>query len=204
MNALSFAVPVELHRCARRGPRFHLDLRLRRWPRLGAVISLRSFSAPVSAGPDVSPTTNPQVAVYRFWSPGFKNAHFFTTDEVEAENILWGDGNWQFEGWHGHAPFVFLSLAEGIALVLSAATIALVSAWLNRPGAPENVAVDSSEQAKLDAMYALLEARAGPPDEAGGARPRARHGRSRDEPSGGRVETDLDRASPGVALGPRP
>ena len=56
------------------------------------------FSAPVSSGPDVSPTTNPQVAVYRFWSPGFNNAHFFTTNEVEAGNILDNDSNWQYEG----------------------------------------------------------------------------------------------------------
>ena len=56
------------------------------------------FSAPVSAGPDVSPTTNPQVVVYRFWSQGFNNAHFFTTNEIEALNIVENDGNWQYEG----------------------------------------------------------------------------------------------------------
>ncbi|WP_028046233.1 hypothetical protein [Cellulomonas sp. URHE0023] len=63
--------------------------------------------------------------------------------------------NRRAEGWMGRAPFVFLSLAAGIAMVLSAATVALVSAWLNKPGAPENVAIDSTQQATLDAADAL-------------------------------------------------
>lgn len=60
--------------------------------------TLRPFSTPVLAGPDVAPTTNPQVFVYRFWSRGFNNAHFFTTSDIEAENILSEDRNWLFEG----------------------------------------------------------------------------------------------------------
>jgi Repeat of unknown function (DUF5648) len=36
--------------------------------------------------------------VYRFWSPGFNNAHFFTTDALEAQNIRDNDKNWVDEG----------------------------------------------------------------------------------------------------------
>jgi len=60
--------------------------------------NLTAFSAPVAAGPDVAPTTTPQTVVYRFWSPKFNNAHFFTTNETEAEHILFTDLNWKFEG----------------------------------------------------------------------------------------------------------
>ena len=56
------------------------------------------FSPPVTAGPDLNPTTTPLVSVYRFWSPGFNNAHFFTTDEDEAVNIRAFDPNWRYEG----------------------------------------------------------------------------------------------------------
>ncbi|WP_426594316.1 hypothetical protein ACPPVS_02105 [Cellulomonas sp. McL0617] len=58
-------------------------------------------------------------------------------------------------GWRGHAPFVFLSMAAGAAMVLSAATVAGVTAWLERPGAPENVALDKDVQASLDAADTL-------------------------------------------------
>ena len=56
------------------------------------------FSPPVTAGPDLNPTTTPQVSVYRFWSPGFDNAHFFTTNEDEAVNTVATDPNWRYEG----------------------------------------------------------------------------------------------------------
>ena len=56
------------------------------------------FSPPVTAGPDLNPTTTPLVSVYRFWSPGFNNAHFFTTDEDEAVNTRAFDPNWRYEG----------------------------------------------------------------------------------------------------------
>jgi hypothetical protein len=36
--------------------------------------------------------------VFRFWSPGFNNAHFFTTNAVEAQNIRDNDKNWVDEG----------------------------------------------------------------------------------------------------------
>ena len=61
----------------------------------------------------------------------------------------------RLQGWWGHAPFVFLSIAAGTAMVLSAATVAGVTAWLERPGAPENVALDGDVQAALDAADTL-------------------------------------------------
>jgi len=36
--------------------------------------------------------------VYRFWSPGFDNAHFFTTSAAEAWNLIDTDRNWFYEG----------------------------------------------------------------------------------------------------------
>ena len=59
---------------------------------------LSEWSVPVYRGPDVGPSAAPEAAVYRFWSPTFANAHFFTTDEGEAERILGADRNWLFEG----------------------------------------------------------------------------------------------------------
>ncbi len=38
------------------------------------------------------------VAVWRFWSPRFDNAHFFTTNEAEAAHIRAVDRNWIDEG----------------------------------------------------------------------------------------------------------
>ena len=37
-------------------------------------------------------------SVYRFWSPGFDNAHFFTTSGSEAVRIIDTDVNWVYEG----------------------------------------------------------------------------------------------------------
>jgi hypothetical protein len=45
------------------------------------------------------------------------------------------------EGWAGRGPFVFLAIAAGFAMLLSAATVVGVVAWLQGPGAPENAAV---------------------------------------------------------------
>ncbi|MGY4643853.1 hypothetical protein [Cellulomonas sp. URHB0016] len=56
------------------------------------------YPAPMDAGPDIAPTTNPQVAVYRFYSPDLANAHFFTTDEAEASGLMESRGSWHFEG----------------------------------------------------------------------------------------------------------
>ena len=53
-----------------------------------------------SSGPDVTPADVPRVAVYRFWSPVYGNAHFFTTSSMEADG-LYHDGYyaWRFEGF---------------------------------------------------------------------------------------------------------
>ncbi|MCC2335707.1 hypothetical protein [Cellulomonas wangsupingiae] len=36
--------------------------------------------------------------VYRFWSPVFNNAHFFTTDPDEFDHLDTNDPNWRYEG----------------------------------------------------------------------------------------------------------
>jgi uncharacterized protein YkwD len=38
------------------------------------------------------------VPVYRFWSPTFDNAHFYTVNGAEAQRLTSSDPNWQFEG----------------------------------------------------------------------------------------------------------
>lgn len=43
-------------------------------------------------------SNSPVTPVYRFWSPGFNNAHFFTTNLAEAQQIRNYDGNWRYEG----------------------------------------------------------------------------------------------------------
>lgn len=95
-------------------------------------------------------------------------------DDTTASPVLWGvavaaavilvvvalvansrQPNRALIGFGGHAPFVFLSIAAGAAMVLSAALVAGVTAWLERPGAPENVALDKDVQAALDAADTL-------------------------------------------------
>ena len=63
-----------------------------------STLAPRGFLLPVDAGPDTAPTTAPIVRVYRFWSSAFQNAHFYTTDEAEAEHVYTSDTNWAFEG----------------------------------------------------------------------------------------------------------
>jgi len=36
--------------------------------------------------------------VYRFWSPRFSNAHFYTTSVAEKDRLITSDANWQYEG----------------------------------------------------------------------------------------------------------
>jgi hypothetical protein len=55
--------------------------------------------------PSPSPTPGPGsggeldlVSVWRFWSPNFNNAHFFTISIPEAEHLIIHDRNWVFEG----------------------------------------------------------------------------------------------------------
>jgi len=56
------------------------------------------------------------------------------------------------EGWGGRGPFVLLSMAGGVAMVLSASTVLGIVAWLQAPGAPENATVP---QAVTDALTDL-------------------------------------------------
>ncbi|QTE30230.1 excalibur calcium-binding domain-containing protein [Pengzhenrongella sicca] len=44
------------------------------------------------------PSSLAVVPVWRFWSPGFNNAHFFTTNAAESAHIRAGDPNWRYEG----------------------------------------------------------------------------------------------------------
>ncbi len=41
--------------------------------------------------------TGNKFPVYRFWSPGFNNAHFFTMSSTEKENLLFNN-DWVYEG----------------------------------------------------------------------------------------------------------
>jgi len=57
--------------------------------------------------PVVQPPSNlAVVSVWRFWSPGFNNAHFFTTNEAESSHIRASDRNWIYEGqaFSAYAP----------------------------------------------------------------------------------------------------
>ena len=46
----------------------------------------------------VAPVPAPTQVVYRFWSPKFNNAHFFTMDKAEADHVRTSDTNWIYEG----------------------------------------------------------------------------------------------------------
>ncbi len=63
------------------------------------------YSRPVTSG-DESGLDLPVAPVYRFWSAGFNNAHFFTTSETEAIHVYTSDTNWAFEGvaFSAYAP----------------------------------------------------------------------------------------------------
>ncbi|MGY4644849.1 hypothetical protein [Cellulomonas sp. URHB0016] len=45
----------------------------------------------------------PSIPVYRFWSPTFSNAHFFTTNADEVAHVRATDPNWSYEGLAFHA-----------------------------------------------------------------------------------------------------
>jgi PKD domain/Repeat of unknown function (DUF5648)/Carboxypeptidase regulatory-like domain len=51
-----------------------------------------------SSSPAVTYSGLSIVPVFRFWSPGFNNAHFFTTNVDEAAHIRQFDSNWRDEG----------------------------------------------------------------------------------------------------------
>ena len=67
---------------------------------IGAAGGLRDQVAQIlatgSARSPLPPAANG--SVYRFWSPKFDNAHFFTMSRTEAERINSSDYNWTFEG----------------------------------------------------------------------------------------------------------
>ena len=48
----------------------------------------------------IAPTVTPAqtLPIYRFWSPVFGNAHFYTADAIEAHRLINSDPNWRFEG----------------------------------------------------------------------------------------------------------
>jgi thermitase len=56
------------------------------WNYEGAIGNTYSCSAGVGS------------SVYRFWSPTFNNAHFYTTGEDEKNNLIANDPNWNYEG----------------------------------------------------------------------------------------------------------
>ena len=60
------------------------------------VPSLSHFTPWVGNGPQSGPTA-PRAPVFRFWSPGFDNAHFYSTNESEI-NAVFADPNWRSEG----------------------------------------------------------------------------------------------------------
>jgi hypothetical protein len=62
-----------------------------------ARISLATtYTTRVATSPSGAPAT--LLPVFRFWSPGFDNAHFFTANADEASRIRMGDANWVSEG----------------------------------------------------------------------------------------------------------
>ncbi|WP_146806987.1 hypothetical protein [Cellulomonas persica] len=54
------------------------------------------------------------------------------------------------EGWSGRGPAVLLSTAAGVAMVLSAATVLGVAAWLDAPAAAENQRLSTGSTAALE------------------------------------------------------
>ncbi|GEL93395.1 hypothetical protein [Cellulomonas composti] len=55
------------------------------------------------------------------------------------------------QGWGGRGPFVMLSIAAGVAMVLSAAAVLGLVAWLQAPAAAENATVPSAVSTALEA-----------------------------------------------------
>jgi Repeat of unknown function (DUF5648) len=70
-------------------------------PGMNVRITTQATGATATLGvtPASTPVAQPQISpVYRFWSPLFDNAHFFTTSEDEAAHIRATDTNWVYEG----------------------------------------------------------------------------------------------------------
>jgi|GEM_PF-3453679 len=97
VNTLSFTGPISCF-----GSPTQVTVAVGVWLSTGFDVApdqhMRAFSPAVDNGPDVAPTTAAQQVVYRFWSPKFNNAHFFTTSDTEAWHIYQTDTNWTYEG----------------------------------------------------------------------------------------------------------
>jgi D-alanyl-D-alanine carboxypeptidase len=68
---------------------------------LSAVLVLApstSFSPSAAAAEVSAPDPQDSRAVYRFWSPAYGNAHFYTLDHSEAQNLHVKDSSWAYEG----------------------------------------------------------------------------------------------------------
>lgn len=77
---------------------------------LGATRGTRALPIDRSLAPSDPAPGAMTAKVYRFWSPAFANAHFFTTSGGEAVHIIDTDANWLYEGvaftaltWSGSA-----------------------------------------------------------------------------------------------------
>lgn len=77
----------------------------------GLVAPQYQSSRVVATNFSLAPTdpTGSTARVYRFWSPGYDNAHFFTTSGSEARHIIDTDPNWVYEG----TAFSALTAANG-------------------------------------------------------------------------------------------
>ena len=72
-------------------------------PSAAQIAPSPSPTGSASPSPSPEPNDDPLLPVYRFYSPTQGNAHFFTMDETERNNLLRFDnydtgGNWKEEG----------------------------------------------------------------------------------------------------------
>lgn len=63
-------------------------------PHAGAVGATEPAEAVADAGADPAASR----PIYRFWGAGYGNAHFYTLDHAEAQNLHRTDGWWAYEG----------------------------------------------------------------------------------------------------------
>lgn len=63
-------------------------------PHAGAVGAAEPAEAVADAGADPAASR----PIYRFWGAGYGNAHFYTLDHAEAQNLHRTDGWWAYEG----------------------------------------------------------------------------------------------------------
>lgn len=64
----------------------------------GLVANDRNWSYEGSIGNAYDCSTGVGASVYRFWSPNFNNAHFYTTNAAEKDRLITSDANWRYEG----------------------------------------------------------------------------------------------------------